>query len=196
MPQEEDGALCDAKVDDDLVFARRGDGQGAIYVVGEEDARLRRREDRDVHFSCKNDHERERREEKRREERILPEMHFFSSSYFSSPQNFNWLNDPNRDLFLSLSRLLFAPAASLSRNPLTRRRLAPEKDLLEREKRGSRKRPNNREKNENMASSDNPFDSTPASRGGAYTAEESVMVNEALRTHRATTQAAERALKV
>ena len=47
-----------------------------------------------------------------------------------------------------------------------------------------------------MSSSDNPFDSTPASRGGAYTAEESVMVNEALRTHRATTQAAERALKV
>lgn len=42
----------------------------------------------------------------------------------------------------------------------------------------------------------NPFESTPASRGGAYTAEESVMVNEAIRTHRATTQAAERALKV
>lgn len=47
-----------------------------------------------------------------------------------------------------------------------------------------------------MSSSDYPFDSTPASRGGAYTPEESVMVNEALRTHRATTQAAERALKV
>lgn len=47
-----------------------------------------------------------------------------------------------------------------------------------------------------MSSSDNPFESTPASRGGAYTAEEAVMANEALRTHRATTQAAERALKV
>jgi hypothetical protein len=38
--------------------------------------------------------------------------------------------------------------------------------------------------------------SGPAASSGAYSAEETLIVNQALRTHRDTTQAAERALKV
>ena len=41
-----------------------------------------------------------------------------------------------------------------------------------------------------------PKMSGPAASSGAYSAEETLIVNQALRTHRDTTQAAERALKV